>query len=59
MLIELFNEKTIELKLVNLKKKKKSLVKKKLECEKSRQWKGYLRCVKNRMCKVYRGDVYP
>ena len=45
MLNELFSEKTIESKLINL-KKKKSLVKNKLECEKSKQWKGNLECVK-------------
>ena len=35
MLNELFSEKTIESKLINL-KKKNSLVKNKLECEKSK-----------------------
>ena len=57
MLNELLSEETIELKLIN---PKKSLVKKKkVECEKSRQWKGYLGCVKHKMCKVYKRDVYP
>ena len=52
MLNELFSEKIIESKLINL--KNKSLVKNKLESEKSKQWKGYLECVKfvGEMCSL-------
>ena len=46
--------------LLLLEKKKKNVnVRNKLEDENSRQWNGYLGCVKFGMCKVCMGNVYP